>query len=99
MRQKNIHGYPLAVPSLGRNVDEGEIIDCDILLAGFEPVDGEQSDDTGDESKAQGGAPLGSFPGKGMFPGDPRATDPAQPTGDPALAAPVDGTKPQEVSE
>jgi hypothetical protein len=41
MRQKNIHGYPLMVPSLSQTVYSGEIVEHDDALPGFEEVAGE----------------------------------------------------------
>lgn len=38
MRQKNVHGYPLTIPSLGLTLYPGEIIDHDAPLPGFEEV-------------------------------------------------------------
>lgn len=85
MRQKNTHGYPLMVPSLGRTVAEGEIIDCDALLAGFEAVESD-SDAADGEREPDAEAPRSPLP-------QTTAPDPQ-----PIFTATND-TKAQEVSE
>lgn len=85
MRQKNIHGYPLMVPSLGRNVNEGEIIDCDAPLAGFEAV---ESDSDAADSEREPDAEAPRLPSPQTTAPDPR----------PVFTATND-TKAQEVSE
>lgn len=69
VRQRNVHGAPLAVPALGRTVYEDEEVEFDTPLAGFEPVDGEADDDERED------AGLGGFPGKNLFPGEPKHAD------------------------
>jgi hypothetical protein len=45
VRQRNISGYPLTVTHV---VEPGDDIDHDELLAGFELIDGDQVNESGD---------------------------------------------------
>lgn len=54
MRQRNISGYPLSIPALGKVVGVGEDIDHDEQLAGFTSVEHidigrDQYNESGDE--------------------------------------------------
>lgn len=54
MRQRNISGYPLSIPTLGKLVYPGADIDFDELLAGFIPVDDIEDESDQDNESGDG---------------------------------------------
>lgn len=93
MRQKNTHGYPLTVPSIGLTVYPGEIIDHDVLLPGFEEVADEPS---ADNKASEAALPDTHSTDEPDAPA-PDANHPAAPT-EPAPDPATPGADPQEVT-